>query len=274
MSDILSDEDAGALAAEYVLGTLGADERTRANALLDVDGSFRGMVRIWERWLGDLHLMVEPVEPPPQIWERLAARMEGVRPSMPVAAAEPETAAAVAAEGAAEGGADAAEAAAEPAAGEALATAAVEGDVAEAPATAAEAASPETTLDALEAELRKSGLIESKPPPPVIAPRLPETVTRDRGTEAPAPRARTYSPPGAVVARDLRPALRRWRVFAVLVTLMLVAGGGLVAAWRYVPERLPPELRANVVLDYLRVFPPPPTPPPRPKAPPASQFDE
>ena len=77
MPDALSDEDAGALSAEYVLGTLSAGERERANALLNVDGSFRGMVRIWERWLGDLHLMVEPVEPPSDVWVRIKAKMEG-----------------------------------------------------------------------------------------------------------------------------------------------------------------------------------------------------
>ena len=63
MPDIVRRRRPGALAAEYVLGTLDADERTRANVLLDVDHSFRGMVRIWERRLGELHLMVEPVEP-------------------------------------------------------------------------------------------------------------------------------------------------------------------------------------------------------------------
>jgi anti-sigma-K factor RskA len=71
MPDILSDDDLSPLAAEYVLGTLDSDERTRANVLLDVDHQFRGMVRIWERRLGELHLMVEPVEPDAEIYERI-----------------------------------------------------------------------------------------------------------------------------------------------------------------------------------------------------------
>ena len=37
MPDIVNDDDLSALAAEYVLGTLDPDERTRANVLLDVD---------------------------------------------------------------------------------------------------------------------------------------------------------------------------------------------------------------------------------------------
>ncbi len=285
MSDILSDEDAGALAAEYVLGTLNAEERNRANALLDVDGSFRGMVRIWERWLGDLHLMVEPVEPPTQIWERIKSKMEAVKPSVRVAPPAPETK--IVEETPAQEVGIAASPAAAPAAtapetgspaGEATAPAA-ETPTQEKPAEPAEPAaeaSAETTLDALEAELRKSGLLEGTPaaPPVIPPPRLPDTVTRERSVGPERPRA--YVPPDVAreAARDLRPALRRWRVFAMLVTLILAAGGGLLAAWRYVPDRLPPELRANVVLDYLKVFPPPPTPPPRPKPPPESQFDE
>ena len=48
MSDGLNDDDFDSLAAEYVLGTLEADERTRANVLLDVDEAFRARVRQWD----------------------------------------------------------------------------------------------------------------------------------------------------------------------------------------------------------------------------------
>jgi hypothetical protein len=78
MSNFLNDDDMDVLAAEYVLGTLDADERTRAGVLLDTDHGFRGMVRVWERRFGELHLMVEPVEPPPQLWERIKARVTGI----------------------------------------------------------------------------------------------------------------------------------------------------------------------------------------------------
>jgi hypothetical protein len=80
MSDVLNNDDMHALAAEYVLGTLEADERVRAHAMLDVDHGFRAMVRIWERRFSELHLMVEPVDPPPQIWDRIKAQLPAITP--------------------------------------------------------------------------------------------------------------------------------------------------------------------------------------------------
>src|SRR5882757_7873430 len=91
MPDILSDDDLSPLAAEYVLGTLDSDERTRANVLLDVDHQFRGMVRIWERRLGELHLMVEPVEPDAKIYERIKGKLKNVAAPAVVAPPPVET---------------------------------------------------------------------------------------------------------------------------------------------------------------------------------------
>src|SRR5580704_13058398 len=59
------DDAQDALAAEYVLGTLSADEREHAEALLTLDPGFAASVRMWERRLGELNVMVEAVEPPP-----------------------------------------------------------------------------------------------------------------------------------------------------------------------------------------------------------------
>src|SRR5215467_11883802 len=78
MSDIVNDDDLSALAAEYVIGTLDPDERTRANVLLEVDEGFGALVTAWERRLGELHLMVEPVEPNGRIFERIRNRL-GIR---------------------------------------------------------------------------------------------------------------------------------------------------------------------------------------------------
>jgi hypothetical protein len=75
MSGIVNETDLSALAAEYVIGTLDPDERARANAQLAIDEGFRAMVRGWERRLGELHLMVEPVEPDGRIWDRISDRM-------------------------------------------------------------------------------------------------------------------------------------------------------------------------------------------------------
>jgi len=78
------------LAAEYVLGTLAADERAHAEALLASDPAFARLVGDWERRLGELHAMVAPVEPPPETWARIAARIDGVAPRPPMRLPHPE----------------------------------------------------------------------------------------------------------------------------------------------------------------------------------------
>jgi hypothetical protein len=88
-----------ALAAEYVLGTLDVEERTQARTLLGADEAFAAKVQLWERRFGDLHLMVEPVEPDSAIWVRIRAKMAQSReqihasePPIPPSAAETKTA--------------------------------------------------------------------------------------------------------------------------------------------------------------------------------------
>jgi anti-sigma-K factor RskA len=65
------DEDQDTLAAEYVLGTLSADEREHAEALRSFDPSFEAAVQQWERRLGELNVMVEAVEPPTELWDKI-----------------------------------------------------------------------------------------------------------------------------------------------------------------------------------------------------------
>jgi len=69
------DEDHDALAGEYVLGTLSAEEREHAEGLLSFDPAFEAAVRHWERRLGELNVMVEAVEPPAEVWEKIKARV-------------------------------------------------------------------------------------------------------------------------------------------------------------------------------------------------------
>ncbi|MGA9008254.1 MAG: anti-sigma factor, partial [Xanthobacteraceae bacterium] len=76
------DDDRDALAAEYVLGTLSADERDQAEALLAIDPGFAEIVRVWERRLGELNVMVEAVDPPPQVWDKI--KTETVEPNIAV----------------------------------------------------------------------------------------------------------------------------------------------------------------------------------------------
>jgi anti-sigma-K factor RskA len=71
------DDDHDALAAEYVLGTLSAAEREQAEALLARDPGFAETVRLWEHRLGELNVMVEAVEPPPDLWERIKTGIDG-----------------------------------------------------------------------------------------------------------------------------------------------------------------------------------------------------
>src|SRR6202167_4586576 len=91
------DDDRDALAAEYVLGTLAADEREQAEALLVIDPCFAEIVRVWERRLGELNVMVEAVEPPPDVWDRIKTEVDGAEQRI---AAEAGTAAAAVEEGA------------------------------------------------------------------------------------------------------------------------------------------------------------------------------
>ncbi len=86
------DDDRDALAAEYVLGTLSADERDQAEALLVIDPGFAEIVRVWERRLGELNVMVEAVEPPPDVWDRIKTEIDGAERRITAEAAAPQTA--------------------------------------------------------------------------------------------------------------------------------------------------------------------------------------
>ncbi|NEV01236.1 anti-sigma factor [Bradyrhizobium uaiense] len=66
-------EDHIALAAEYALGTLDADERTQVETMMAVDSEFAALVQAWEFRLGPLNQMVGLVEPRPVVWENIRA---------------------------------------------------------------------------------------------------------------------------------------------------------------------------------------------------------
>jgi anti-sigma-K factor RskA len=77
----MMDDDLDALAAEYVLGTLSAEERSHAETMIAVDSGFIEIVRQWERRLGELNVMVEAVEPPPEIWDKIKSDIPTVAQS-------------------------------------------------------------------------------------------------------------------------------------------------------------------------------------------------
>ena len=66
-------EDHIALAAEYALGTLDADERAQVETMMSADKDFTAMVEAWEHKLGVLNQMVGSVEPGPEVWDRIKA---------------------------------------------------------------------------------------------------------------------------------------------------------------------------------------------------------
>jgi anti-sigma-K factor RskA len=235
MLDVMNDQDLRTLAAEFVLGTLDPDERARANELLNGDDQLRGLVDTWERRFGELHLMVEPVEPPASVWQRIRGKITGVEPTAEAKSSEASIA-----------------------------------------SPSPPPAEPELTLDALEAELRRAGVAGAEPAHESSAERLgPATETPAvLPAEAVLPvRAKESAPAPAVEQPSgVRQSLRRWRLAAVLTTLVAAALAGLIAAWRYAPERLPQQLRAADVLNMRAPEPRPASV--RPTAPPESRFDE
>jgi anti-sigma-K factor RskA len=72
------DDDRDGLASEYVLGTLDADERAQAEALMLVDSGFAETVRRWERRLGELNVLVSAVEPPATVWDGIKGKLPDV----------------------------------------------------------------------------------------------------------------------------------------------------------------------------------------------------
>jgi anti-sigma-K factor RskA len=63
------------------------------------DPVFAQLVQTWELRLGQLQALVIPIEPPPETWARIQARIEGVDPGQIVLMPHPDQAARIAAEG-------------------------------------------------------------------------------------------------------------------------------------------------------------------------------
>ncbi|MEY2503328.1 MAG: hypothetical protein QOI07_3665 [Verrucomicrobiota bacterium] len=90
-------EDHIALAAEYALGTLDADERAQADAMMSADKDFAAMVDAWSTKLGALNQMVGSIEPSPEVWDkiRVAAGLSGAQMPLVLPQAPPVEPAAV-----------------------------------------------------------------------------------------------------------------------------------------------------------------------------------
>ena len=77
-------EDHIALAAEYALGTLDADERTQVETMMAIDKDFTAVVEAWQQKLGALNQMVGSVEPRPEVWDRIKAAIVFSEPQAPL----------------------------------------------------------------------------------------------------------------------------------------------------------------------------------------------
>jgi anti-sigma-K factor RskA len=77
-------EDHIALAAEYALGTLDADERAQVETMMSVDTDFTAMVQAWQHKFGSLNQMVGSVEPRPEVWEKIRTAAGLAEPQVPL----------------------------------------------------------------------------------------------------------------------------------------------------------------------------------------------
>jgi anti-sigma-K factor RskA len=334
-----------ALAAEYVLGTLDFEERMQARTLLDADEAFAAKVELWEHRFGELHLMVEPVEPEAAIWARIKAKVPEARqkmqppaPEVPPPALAPTTSEppsldaieAAISQAATTLTSEANSArATEPAPAPmpegnqmpaSEATAAPASEVTPAPASEATPApaleaTPAPALEATQApaleatpapveatpapasEATPAPALEATPAPALEPTSLPiselEAAPRPDATPAQTPAVEPVSPapvvPPAAAALEapseapipvIAPAtaavhrrMRRWRAFAILMTLVVAAVAALLAAWMFAPDRVPPMLQPVELMRQIGV-PLPSAAAPRRPAPPESQFDE
>jgi anti-sigma-K factor RskA len=77
-------EDHIALAAEYALGTLDADERAQVETMMSVDKDFTAVVHAWDQKLGVLNQMVGSIEPRPEVWEKIRTAVGHSAPQQPL----------------------------------------------------------------------------------------------------------------------------------------------------------------------------------------------
>ena len=313
MSNFLIDEDTDLLAAEFVLGTLDSEERANAQSLLRTDHGFIAMVRIWERRFGELHLMVEPVEPDAKILQRIKAKIAELPPREPtpdaklLAGATREPAAPGTQRDAGQWriarsrrrmarrpwrrpsrrmqpppgqpsrrrrlrwrGAGRETARTAPAgrrprglapAGRGSATAAVPPVAHEQPAAVEVQPEPEP---------RSQESVAKSDREPPLKPAIAAPAVLPKPSDKPQGQLAIRRPE---IIGDVIRSRGRWRVAAAAMTLLVVGLVALLAAWKFVPDRLPAGLRPAPVLMSLGIQALP-TPAPAVKRPPAPAFDE
>src|ERR1700692_3825331 len=77
-------EDHIALAAEYALGTLDAEERAEVEGMMSAEKAFTAMVEAWEHKRGVLNQMVGSVEPRAKVWDKIRPATGLAEPQAPL----------------------------------------------------------------------------------------------------------------------------------------------------------------------------------------------
>src|SRR6202790_2020072 len=85
-------EDHIALAAEYALGTLDADERAQVETMMSIDKDFMVMVEAWQYRLGVLNQMGGSVEPRAELWDKIKTAIGRAEPRAPLVLPEAQPA--------------------------------------------------------------------------------------------------------------------------------------------------------------------------------------
>ncbi len=297
MSNFLIDEETDLLAAEFVLGSLDSEERANAQALLKTDHGFIAMVRIWERRFGELHLMVEPVEPDAKILQRIKAKIAELPPREPAPDAKLLTGATASppppepivtpvnaemppADDSAPVAVLQPQDSAIPGTTQPPAEVAAAGEAERPPGTAAAGEEAATALALGGAE--KPAAVEVQPEPEarsqeLVAKSDPEPSLKPAIEAPPAPPKPSDEGQLAVrrpeITGDVIRSRGRWRVAAAAMGLLVVGLLALLTAWKFVPDRLPAGLRPAPVLMSLGIHALPDTAP-AVKPPPAPAFDE
>jgi hypothetical protein len=107
-------------------------------------------------------------------------------------------------------------------------------------------ATPMATLDAAAVPAwhvtpTPAAVVEPASVPPAVPPELSTVVI-------PAPDAARRLQEATQRVAVLRRGLRRWRAFAILMTLVVATIAALLAAWKFAPERVPPQLQPIALL--------------------------
>jgi anti-sigma-K factor RskA len=204
---MIENPDKEVLAAEYVLGTLDAPERAQALRMIESEPAFATLVRDWERRLGELNVLVTPVEPPPAILDRIKARKASGDPIAEVLVDPPPPVEAA------------------PTIGPPPVDPPLDGP-------------PLVEPSLVEPSLVEPPVIES----PTIEPASPPRPPPQSPTAARAPAAASSA---EIV--DLSRRARRWRGMAVGIAALAAAFAGLVVVREMRPELMPPPLQPRVV---------------------------